>query len=73
MEQFTTSQLCYAGKGNQVHIRKRADRTYCGRGELSDLNSPGLIGMTERAKELCKVCLRAFKVAKLTSALEHKQ
>lgn len=63
MKEFTTSQLCYAGKGNQVHIRK-GSRTYCGRGELSDLNWPGLIGMTERATELCKVCLRVFKAAK---------
>lgn len=63
MEKFTTSQLCCAGKGKQVHIRK-GSQTYCSRGELSDLDCPGLIGMTERAKELCKVCLRSFKAAK---------
>lgn len=68
MVSFTKSQLCYAGKGTKVHIRSEGpSRTYCGRGyagELSDLDSPGLIGMTEKAEELCKTCLRVFKASK---------
>jgi hypothetical protein len=60
VEEFTKSQLCYAGNGEQVHIRK-GNRTYCGRGKLSNLKWPGLIGMTEKAQELCRSCLRAFK------------
>ncbi len=63
VEEFTKSQLCYVGNGNQVHIRK-GERTYCGREKLADLDWPGLIGMTERAKELCRSCVRAFKAAK---------
>ncbi len=63
VEEFTKSQLCCVGDGELVHIRK-GERTYCGRGKLANLDWPGLIGMTERAKELCRSCLRAFKASK---------
>ena len=63
METFTKEKLCLTAYGGKVHIRK-GNQTYCGRGGLFNLEDPGLIGMTEKAKELCKVCLRVFKASK---------
>ena len=59
---FDKNELCCTPYEDKVHIR-RGTQTYCGRRDLLDLNCPGLIGITERAKELCRDCLSVFQAS----------
>ena len=58
--------LCLTENGEKIHIRfirgkASGKHTWCGCKVTSPLKLDGLIGMTEKAEELCKTCLRGYK------------
>lgn len=64
MIEIECRNLCFVGNGNKIHIKYNNQFTYCASEIGTSLKEKGLVGITEKAKDLCLNCLREYKKVK---------
>ena len=61
MVEIKKKDLCFVGSGDKIHIKYNNRFTYCASELGNPLKEKGLIALTEKARELCRNCLREYK------------